>query len=375
MSERLLGAKRIVIKIGSALLIDKTTGTVNSAWLKTLAGDVAGLKAEGRDVLVVSSGAIALGRRKLNLHDGTLNLEEAQASAAAGQIDLVHAYQNELQPHGLTIAQVLLTLSDTEERRRYLNARDTMETLLRAGAIPVINENDTVATSEIRFGDNDRLAARVASMISADCLVLLSDIDGLYSADPNTSADAQFIPEVTEITAQIEAMAGPQAQQTASSIGSGGMATKLIAGKIAIEAGCHMVVTSGKRAHPIKALIEGERATWFTSSDTPRAARKRWISGGLKAEGSVTVDAGAERALQDGKSLLPAGVTAIDGTFERGASLDVKNETGQVIARGLSAYSSQDAEKIAGHKSERIEDLIGYRGRSELIHRDDLILK
>lgn len=375
MSERLSGAKRIVIKIGSALLIDKTTGRLNSPWLKTLAEDVAHLKAGGRDVLVVSSGAIALGRKKLKLHEGALNLEEAQAAAAAGQIDLVHAYQNELQPHGLTIAQVLLTLSDTEERRRYLNARDTMETLLRAGAIPVINENDTVATSEIRFGDNDRLAARVASMISADCLVLLSDIDGLYSADPGKNSDARFIPEVSEITPEIEAMAGPPTERTASSIGSGGMATKLIAGKIAVEAGCHMVVTSGIRTHPIKALLEGERSTWFTSSDTPRAARKRWISGGLKAEGALTVDAGAEKALTNGKSLLPAGVTGVEGSFERGASLDVVNVAGKIIARGLSAYSSEDAQKIAGHKSDRIEDLIGYRGRSELIHRDDLILK
>jgi glutamate 5-kinase len=348
---------------------------VHQEWLKTLADDVAKLKASGKDVLIVSSGAIALGRQKLGLHDGSLNLEEAQAAAAAGQIDLVHAYQNTLQPLGFAIAQVLLTLSDTEERRRYLNARDTIETLLKADAIPVINENDTVATSEIRFGDNDRLAARVASMVSADCLVLLSDIDGLYREDPALNPNAEFIEEVPAITEEIEAMAGPPTERTASSIGSGGMATKLIAGKIAIEAGCHMVVTSGKRIHPIKALLDGERATWFVSSDTPKAARKRWISGGLNPEGVLVVDAGAEKALKTGGSLLPAGVKTVRGNFERGSNLDIENEQGQLVARGLSAYSSDDASLIIGRNSSEIEGVLGYRGRSELVHRDDMILK
>jgi glutamate 5-kinase len=383
MSQRLMGAKRIVIKIGSALLIDKDKGQVQLQWLKTLAEDIASLKTRGADVLVVSSGAIALGRRKLKLHNGQLNLEEAQASAAAGQIDLVHAYQNVLQPHGLTIAQVLLTLFDTEERRRYLNARDTMETLLGAGAIPVINENDTVATSEIRFGDNDRLAARVASMISADALILLSDIDGLYREDPRLNPDAEFIPEVREITPDIEAMAGPVsgpssgsgAGRAVLSIGTGGMETKIIAAKIAVEAGCHMAVTSGVRSHPIKAILDGKRATWFTSSDTPRAARKRWIAGGLKIEGVLTVDAGAHKALLSGKSLLPAGTKSVSGIFDRGATLDIQNENGQSVARGLSAYSSQDATRIIGHNSAEIEGLLGYRGRAELVHRDDMVLK
>lgn len=374
MTTRLTGAQRIVIKVGSALLTDSRTRNVNASWLATLAEDIAALKARGADVLVVSSGAIALGREKLGLHDGRLNLEEAQAAAATGQIDLAQAWASALVPHGATVAQILLTLSDTEERRRYLNARDTIETLLGCGAIPVVNENDTVATSEIRFGDNDRLAARVASMISADCLVLLSDIDGLYRQDPNVNPSAEFIPEVGDITPEIEAMAGQPRRQTSTDIGSGGMATKLMAARIATGAGCHVVLTSGKRDHPVAKLLDGERATWFTASQTPRAARKHWIAGGLNPEGTVTVDKGAERALLKGGSLLPAGVTAIVGSFDRGAVVDIKGESGALIARGLTAYSSTDSQRIIGHNSSAIEGLLGYCGRSELVHRDDMVM-
>lgn len=374
MSTRLSGAKRIVVKVGSALLINSETQTVNTAWLATLAADIAALRAKGAQVLVVSSGAIALGRRKLKLHDGVLNLEEAQAAAATGQIDLAQAWASALQPHDAAVAQILLTLSDTEERRRYLNARDTIETLLKRGAIPVVNENDTVATSEIRFGDNDRLAARVAGMIFADCLVLLSDIDGLYAQDPSINPQAEFIAEVDEITPEIEAMAGEAKPITGAAIGTGGMATKLMAAKIATGAGCHMAVTSGKFEHPIARLLAGERATWFSASVSPSAARKRWIAGGLNPEGSVTVDEGAARALAKGGSLLPAGITAIDGSFERGAVLDIKSVSGLPVARGLSAYSSHDALRIIGHSSSEFEALLGYRGRAELVHRDDMVL-
>lgn len=374
MSTRLSGAKRIVIKVGSALLINSETETVNTAWLATLAADIAALRAKGAEVLVVSSGAIALGRRKLKLHDGVLNLEEAQAAAATGQIDLAQAWATAFQPHEVTVAQILLTLSDTEERRRYLNARDTVETLLTRGAIPVVNENDTVATSEIRFGDNDRLAARVAGMIFADCLVLLSDIDGLYAEDPGVNPQAEFITEVDEITPAIEAMAGEAKPITGAAIGTGGMATKLMAAKIATGAGCHMAVTSGKYEHPVARLLAGERATWFSASVSPSAARKRWIAGGLNPEGSVTVDEGAARALVGGGSLLPAGITAIEGIFERGAVLDIKTVSGAPVARGLSAYSSHDALRIIGHNSSDFEALLGYRGRAELVHRDDMVL-
>ncbi len=374
MTGRLDQAQRIVIKVGSALLIEPDTSRVNAKWLGTLARDIAALRARGAHVLVVSSGAIALGREKLKFHAGLLNLEEAQAAAAAGQVDLAQAWAGAFASHGAPVAQILLTLFDTEERRRYLNARDTIETLLERGAIPVVNENDTVATSEIRFGDNDRLAARVASMISADCLVLLSDVDGLYRQDPKINPDAGFISEVTEITHEIEVMAGVPTQRTATAIGSGGMATKLMAAKIATGAGCHMVVTSGAREHPIAGLLAGDLATWFPASETPRAARKHWIAGGLNPEGSVSVDQGAERALRKGGSLLPAGVKTIDGSFERGAVVDVRTEKGRLVARGLSAYSSEDARRIIGHNSSAIESLLGYRGRAELVHRDDMVL-
>lgn len=367
---RLSNAQRVVVKIGSALLTEKETGKLNRAWLHAFVEDVAKMRARGQEMLIVSSGAIALGRRALGLPSGKLKLEESQAAAAVGQISLAHAFQEILSAYGRNCAQILLTLDDTEERRRYLNARSTLNTLLRLGAVPVINENDTVATSEIRYGDNDRLAARVASMISADCLVLLSDVDGLYTAPPSEPG-ATHLPEVSEITPEIMSMAG----DAASEMSRGGMKTKLAAARIATEGGCHMAIGNGRVAHPLQALENGARCTWFTAQSTPVAARKRWISGGLKTMGTITVDQGAVNALRQGRSLLPAGVTAVDGSFERGDAVTVKSAEGDEIARGLSAYSSEDAARIKGHNSSEIEELLGFAGRAEMIHRDDLVLK
>ncbi|HEY6644229.1 glutamate 5-kinase [Povalibacter sp.] len=363
-------ARRVVIKIGSALLVEAASGRLNRTWLETLAADIATLRERGQDVLLVSSGAIALGRRHLGLEPGKLKLEESQAAAAVGQIRLAHAWKEVLDQHGLTVAQILLTFGDTEERRRYLNARSTLGTLLRLGAIPVINENDTVATAEIRYGDNDRLAARVAQMMSADCLVLLSDVDGLYTADPTRDPSAQFIPEVRRITPDIERMAGG----AASAVGSGGMATKIAAAKIAVTAGCHMCVAAGREMHPLRRIETGARCSWFYPSASPATVRKQWIAGALKAAGEVFVDAGAAAALRRGKSLLPAGVTRIEGRFDRGDALLVRDAEGLEIARGLSAYSSADAERLRGRKSAEIEALLGFRGRDEIIHRDDLVI-
>jgi glutamate 5-kinase len=366
----LLNARRVVIKVGSALLVDRASGSVNRAWIESLAADIARLRSRGQDVLLVSSGAIALGRRKLGLEPGKLRLEESQAAAAVGQIRLAHAWTEVLQHHELTVAQILLTFGDTEQRRRYLNARSTLTTLLKLGSIPVINENDTVATAEIRYGDNDRLAARVAQMISADCLVLLSDVDGMYTADPTKQANAQFIPEIRAITPEIEKMAGG----VASDVGSGGMATKVAAGKIAVSAGCHMCVARGRDLYPLRQIEAGGRCTWFYPSASPATVRKQWIAGSLKPAGEIFVDAGACAALRNGKSLLPAGVTRVLGVFERGDALIVRDDLGNELARGLSAYSSEDAERIRGRKSGEIEALVGFRGRDELIHRDDLVL-
>ena len=363
-------ARRIVVKVGSALLVNASTGQLNRAWLETLAEDIARLRARGQEVLLVSSGAIALGRRHLRLEPGRLRLEESQAAAAVGQIHLAHAWKDVLEQHGLTVAQILLTFGDTEERRRYLNARSTLGTLLKLGAIPVINENDTVATAEIRYGDNDRLGARVAQMMSADCLVLLSDVDGLYTADPSRDPSATFIPEIPRITPEIERMGGG----AASAVGSGGMATKIAAAKIAVTAGCHMCVAAGREMHPLRRLEEGARCSWFYPAATPATVRKQWIAGTLKAAGEIYVDAGAAAALRSGKSLLPAGVTRVSGRFERGDALIVRDPEGLEIARGLSAYSSDDAERLAGRKSAEIEALLGFRGRDELIHRDDLVI-
>jgi glutamate 5-kinase len=366
---RFNSAKRIVVKIGSALLVDAKTGEVKSAWLSTLIDDLAKAKARGADIIIVSSGAIALGRRSLGLPKGKLRLEESQAAAAVGQIALAQAWSEALRTKKIVAAQVLVTLTDTEERRRHLNARATLTTLLAQGAVPVINENDTVATSEIRYGDNDRLAARVASMMSADCLVLLSDIDGLYSAPPD-KAGATFIPEVKEITPEIEAMAG----KPVSGVGSGGMVTKIEAGKIALGAGCNMVIASGHEAHPLQRISDGERCTWFLAPLSALQSRKRWIAGTLQPVGRLTVDDGARGALGKGKSLLPAGVKKVSGNFARGDTVSVVDLEGVEIARGLVAYDSGDAARIAGLKSADIEQTIGYRGRDEIIHRDDLVM-
>ena len=367
---RLAKARRVVVKIGSALLVESSTGRVNRSWLEALASDIAAMRARGQEVVIVSSGAIALGRRQLGLAKGRLKLEESQAAAAVGQIRLAHAWKEVLEEHGLTVAQVLLTLGDTEERLRYLNARNTLTTLLRLGSIPVINENDTVATAEIRYGDNDRLAARVAQMASADCLVLLSDVDGLYTADPSRDSRAKFIPEVARITAEIEAMAGG----SASDVGSGGMATKVLAAKIAVPAGCHMCVALGHEANPLRRIEGGARCTWFVADASPVTVRKQWIAGMLKPAGTLHVDAGAAKALRGGKSLLPAGVTRVEGRFERGDAVVVRDPDGLEIARGLAAYSGEEARRIRGRRSQELEGLLGYRGRDEIIHRDDLVL-
>jgi glutamate 5-kinase len=370
MTDVFAKAKRIVAKIGSALLIDSGTGRLRREWLESLCADVAALRAQGKEVILVSSGAIALGRHALGLKSGVLKLEESQAAAATGQVRLAHAYAEILESQNIIASQVLLTLDDTEERDRYLNARATLKTLLSLGSVPVINENDTVATAEIRFGDNDRLAARVASMMEADCLVLMSDVDGLYTADPTRDPSATHIPQVAAITHDIEAMAGA----SVSGVGRGGMVSKLMAAKIATSAGCEVVIAKGAVDHPLRAIADGARATRFHASTTPAQARKRWIAGVLKPQGTLIVDAGAVRALHEGKSLLPAGIRQIDGRFERGDAVAVRDQDGHEIARGLVAYNASDAEQIAGKKSHEIEAILGYRGRDEIIHRDDLAL-
>ncbi len=367
---RLSSARRVVVKVGSALLVEGASGRVSRAWLESLADDVAALRKRGQEVVLVSSGAIALGRRELDLAPGKLRLEESQAAAAVGQIRLAHAWKEVLEQRGITVAQVLLTLGDTEQRRRYLNARNTLTALLRLGAIPVINENDTVATAEIRYGDNDRLAARVAQMVSADSLVLLSDVDGLYTADPTRVPDARFVPEVSRITTEIEAMAGG----SASDVGSGGMATKVMAAKIAVAAGCHLCIAAGREPHPLRRIESGARCTWFVAEASPVTVRKQWIAGMLKPAGELHVDEGAVRALQAGRSLLPAGVLRVQGQFDRGDAVVVCDPAGGEVARGLTAYSSADAALICGRRSTELEPLLGYRGRDEMIHRDDLVL-
>ena len=369
-ARRLADAKRVVIKVGSALLVDGEKGRLNRGWLESFAADVAALRRRGQEVILVSSGAIALGRRHLDLGPGKLKLEESQAAAAVGQIRLAHAYKELLDHHDLTVAQILLTLGDTEQRRRYLNARGTLNTLLALGAIPVINENDTVATAEIRYGDNDRLAARVAQMVGADCLVLLSDIDGLYTENPHVNPQAEFISRVLEISPQIEAMAGG----VTSAMGSGGMQTKIAAAKIAVGAGCHLCIAKGAHQHPLKRIEEGARCTWFVPSSTPVAMRKQWIAGTLKPAGAIAVDEGAVRALLGGKSLLPAGVTRAVGRFERGDTVTILGPDGAEVARGICAYSDGDAARIMGRKSVEIERVLGFRGRDEIVHRDDLVL-
>jgi glutamate 5-kinase len=358
-----------MVKIGSALLVT-ATGEIRREWLSALVDDLARCRARGQDVLLVSSGAVAVGRWDLGLGGRPLRLEEKQAAAAAGQIRLAHAYLEELRRHGLGAAQILLTPEDTEDRRRHLNARATLEQLLALGAVPVINENDTVATAEIQFGDNDRLAARVAQMISADTLVLLSDIDGLYTADPRNDPAARHIAAVTAITPEIEAMAG----HAPPGHSSGGMVTKLAAARIALAAGCRMVIARGEGLHPMAAIEAGARVTWFLPSSEPRTARKRWIAGAINAAGAFVIDDGAAAALARGTSLLPSGVVTVEGSFERGDAVVVRSRDGREVARGLSAYASAEANAIAGHKSAEIEVILGYRGRDEMIHRDDLVV-
>jgi glutamate 5-kinase len=363
-------ARLVVVKVGSALLVDADSGRVNRAWLETLVEDLLRLRRRGQRVILVSSGAIALGRRRLGLNRGALRLEESQAAAAVGQIRLAHAYKELLEAHEVTVAQVLLTLEDSERRRRYLNARATLQSLLDLGALPVINENDTVATAEIRYGDNDRLAARVAQMSGAECLVLLSDVAGLYSADPNKDRAARLVHEVRHITPEIEAMAG----RAASAVGSGGMAAKIAAARIAVAAGCHMCIAAGAYRHPLRRIEEGADCTWFVPSASPAAARKQWIAGTLRPAGALSIDAGALKALQEGRSLLPAGVTAARGRFDRGDTVSVLTGDGTEVARGIVAYSDADAARIMGRQSSQIAELLGYRGRDEMIHRDDLVL-
>ena len=366
----LSNARRIVIKVGSALVADEASGRVRGEWLAGFAADVAALVKDKKQIIVVTSGAIALGRSQLGLKKSAL-LEEKQAAAACGQIALIAAWRDALAGHGVTAAQLLLTADDSIERRRYLNARNTIDTLLELGAVPVINENDTVATSEIRFGDNDRLSARIAQMAGADLLVLLSDIDGLYDADPNSHKDAKFIAEVKAVTPEIEKMAGG----SASAVGSGGMVTKLGAAKIAMSAGCHMIIARGAGEHPLKALEEGGRHTRFIAEGSPMNARKHWIAGSVHPAGSVTIDDGAARALKSGKSLLPAGVVAVEGEFDRGDAVLIRDMNGATIAKGIIAYDARDARAILGRQSDEIEKILGFKRRDVLIHRDDLVLE
>ncbi|MDR6755757.1 glutamate 5-kinase [Mycoplana sp. BE70] len=361
--------RRIVIKIGSALLVDRASG-LKTSWLDAICADIATLRKGGTEVLVVSSGAIALGRTVLDLPKGPLKLEESQAAAAVGQIALARAWSESLSTDGIVAGQILLTLGDTEERRRYLNARATLNQLLKLGSVPIINENDTVATTEIRYGDNDRLAARVATMAGADLLVLLSDIDGLYTAPPHLDPDARFLETIAEITPDIEAMAGG----AASELSRGGMRTKIDAGKIATGAGCAMIIASGKTDHPLRAIDAGARSSWFAPSGSPVTARKTWIAGQLQPAGTLAIDAGAESALRSGKSLLPAGVRAVSGTFSRGDTIAIIGTGGREFARGLASYDADEARQIAGKKSAEIAGILGYAGRAAMVHRDDLVM-
>lgn len=364
-----LHARRLVVKIGSSLLVDEE-GRVREAWLDGLAADIAGLAGRGQQVIIVTSGAIALGRRQLGLRRRPQRLEEKQAAAAVGQILLAHAYQERLGRSGLRTGQVLVTLNDTESRRRYLNARATLDTLLRLGVVPVVNENDTVATTEIRYGDNDRLSARVAVMATAEALVLLSDIDGLYTADPRADPSARHLPTVEAITPEIEAMAGG----AGSAVGTGGMVSKLAAARIATSAGCSVVLARGAVDRPLAAIEAGARSTFFPVRLSARRARKDWIAASLGASGTVDIDAGACAALRRGSSLLPAGVTRVEGSFERGDAVLVRAPDGTPVAKGLIAYDAADAQRLVGRRTEEIEAVLGWRGRDELIHRDDLVL-
>jgi len=362
-------ARRLVVKIGSALLVDKSNGSLRRDWLLSLAADVARIKARGTDVILVSSGSIALGRGVLRLPPTVLPLEQSQAAAAVGQIRLARAYEEALDPHGLTTAQVLVTLEDSTNRRRYLNSRATLETLVGLGVIPIVNENDTVATDEIRYGDNDRLAAQVAATVGADQLILLSDVDGFYSANPTQDPTARHFPIIDVITPEIEAMAG----DAGSGLSKGGMKTKLMAARTATASGCAMAITEGSRLNPLKALEAGARATWFTPQLDPHAARKRWILA-MKPRGALTIDAGAARALERGTSLLPPGIVAVSGRFDRGDPVTIKDATGRELGMGLTRYTATEAQSIKGHNSAEIEEILGYPGRAVVIHRDDMAI-
>jgi glutamate 5-kinase len=368
-AEAYRAARRIVFKVGSALLVDDATGAADRAWLEAFCADAAALRDAGKQVLVVSSGAVALGRRRLGLSGRKATLPEKQAAAAAGQSLLMRAWEEAFEPHGLGVAQILLTRDDTETRRRWLNARATTETLMGLGVVPVVNENDTVVTEEIRYGDNDRLAARVAQMAGADLLVLLSDIDGLYTADPRKNPKAQHIPLVSEITAEIAGMA--EGANAAAGVGTGGMATKIAAARIARAAGCATLITLGSRPRPLAAIAAGEKATLIEAGASPAAAYKAWIAGSLAPQGWVTIDAGAAKALEAGKSLLSAGVRAIEGPFEKGDAVRVRDETGREVARGIVRYDSADAQRIAGLRSDAIEAELGFT-EGPMIHADDL---
>jgi glutamate 5-kinase len=373
MNTPLASARRIVVKIGSALLVGSDTGAVAHAWLAAFAEDVTEARARGQAIVVVSSGAIALGRKALGMSRRPTRLEDKQAAAAAGQARMVAAYEQAFARHDIPVAQALLTPDDTERRRRWLNARATLETLLDLGAVPIINENDTVATAEIRYGDNDRLAARAAQMISADALILLSDVDGLYERDPRGDPSAAFVPEVRAIDARIEAMAG--GVNAAAGVGAGGMRTKIEAAKIATSAGCAVAITKGGEPKPLARLMAGARATWFLPSASPKAAYKAWIAGSLAPQGVFVVDAGAAAALRSGKSLLPAGVRTVQGAFEKGDAVRIVDEAGVEIARGLARYDAADAVKLIGKKSADIAATLGYDAGAALVHADDMALQ
>ncbi|MCJ2008962.1 glutamate 5-kinase [Methylobacterium sp. J-092] len=362
--------RRVVIKVGSALLVDRARGRLRHAWLAALAEDIADLHARGVDVLVVSSGSIALGRTVLGFAPGGLRLEESQGAASVGQIALARHWAEALGHHGIVAGQILVTPQDTEERRRYLNARATVLKLLEMRAVPVVNENDTVATSEIRYGDNDRLAARVATMIGADVLVLFSDIDGLYTAPPSADPDARHLAVVERITPEIEAMAGGPA----SELSRGGMRTKVEAAKIAVSGGTHMIIADGREKNPLRAVVAGGRCTWFLSGSTPTAARKTWIAGSLEPRGTLVIDDGAARALDGGASLLPVGVCGVEGSFGRGDAVLIRDRAGRVLGRGLVGYDSTEAALIQGRPSTQIADLLTYPGRAWMVHRDDLAM-
>ena len=369
MTDRLDDAKRLIVKIGTNILVDQDNGRIRRAWLEALADDIAELRQAGKQVIVVSSGAMALGRGILGLERRTISMEAKQATAAVGQVRLSQIWREALERHGLTMAQVLLTLEDSESRRRYLNARSTLMSLLAFGAVPVINENDALA-SELRFGDNDRLAGRLAQMVSADTLILLSDVDGLYTGDPRRHPGAELIAELDGITPEVEAMAGPAAK----GVSSGGMRTKIAAGKVALAAGTTMVIAQGKGYHPLKALAAGGPCTWFRPAASPLTARKQWIASGLKPAGAIAVDAGALNALGKGRNLLPAGVTAVEGAFQRGDAVLLRGPDGVERGRGLINYSADESRRIAGHKTSEIEALLGYARGNALIHSDDLVL-